>query len=116
MYIYDMYTCLHLYRINIYIYIYSSIQYVHWENSAFFFSHFVQCLEARLLPSEVFGEGSMGAHLQRNASARAWSTALGGPRPMMVISQKKRTWLNGKSIFCVGKYLYIYIYIVRVYI
>ena len=31
--------------------------------------------QARLLPSEVFGEGSMGAHLQRNASAKAWSTA-----------------------------------------
>lgn len=31
--------------------------------------------QARLLPSEVFGEGSMGAQTQRNASARAWSSA-----------------------------------------
>eukprot|EP00435_Cladocopium_sp_Y103_P057461 s146_g19.t1 len=32
-------------------------------------------VQARLLPSEVFGEGSMGAQTQRNASARAWSNA-----------------------------------------
>ena len=31
--------------------------------------------QARLKPSEVFGEGSMGAQSQRNASARAWSNA-----------------------------------------
>lgn len=32
-------------------------------------------VQARLLPSEVFGEGALGAATQRNASARAWSNA-----------------------------------------
>lgn len=32
-------------------------------------------VQARLLPSEVFGEGSVGAQTLRNASARAWSNA-----------------------------------------
>lgn len=77
MYMFDIHICL------IYIIYNHYLQAPFQSKSTHVFSHpsilgapFAP--EARLLPSEVFGEGSMGAHLQRNASARAWSTALGG--------------------------------------
>ena len=74
---------IHICFICIYTYI-INISRLHFNQNPSLFSRCIHpwralAPEARLLPSEVFGEGSMGAHLQRNASARAWSTALGGP-------------------------------------